>query len=79
MKAVCIALVLCIVCLFAVSTIAEDILAVVVDIEKIDTLWCVNCLTADGNLWSFFDEEDYWQEGDKLILIFEDEEIVSVR
>ena len=55
---------------------AEKVGAVVIDTEKIGAEWCVYCLTVDGNVWSFFDTEDYWQEGDELTLIFEGEKTI---
>ena len=58
------------------SASAEGIRAVVVGTEKVGAEYRVDCLTADGNVWSFFDTEDYWQEGDKLTLTFEGEMIV---
>lgn len=73
MKAVCIALILCMV---AVCAIAEEQTAIVVSTEKADNLYVVNCMTEDGNIWSFYDTEDYWHDGDILILTIEEQQVI---
>ena len=61
--------------------------AVVTSWEKIgDTDLCIiNCTTKDGNVWSFFDDEEYYRIGDVVVLTMwdvtapeEEDEVIDV-
>ena len=39
----------------------------------------VDCKISDGNVYSFFDDEQYYKIGDELTLIMHDDEVVGVQ
>lgn len=61
-------------------------LTVVVSSVRIDSrLWVVDCKDKEGHIWSFFDEDGTWVQGDLANLLMwalneveEDDEIVEV-
>ena len=64
-----------------------ELTAVVTGWERIgDTdLRLIECTTEEGNVWSFFDDEEYWHVGDMVILTMwecteaeEDDEVMDV-
>ena len=61
---------------FAMPAFAEDRgefypkLTIVVSSVKIDSqLWVVDCKDKNGNIWSFFDDEGVWKQGDIINLL----------
>ena len=60
--------------LLAVSSIHTEPAHVV---DTYDTV--VDCEISDGNVYSFFDDEQYYQIGDDLTLIMHDDEIIGVQ
>ena len=60
-------------------------LAVVVECEQVDNVYMVTCQDKDGNLWQFFDDENYWKICDLCNLLmfaydddFTHDEIIDV-
>ena len=60
--------------LLAISNIHTEPAHVV---DAYDTV--VDCESSDGNVYSFFDNEQYYQIGDDLILIMRNDEVVGVQ
>lgn len=60
--------------LLAVSSIHTEPAHVV---DTYDTV--VDCEVSDGNVYSFFDDEEYYQIGDNLTLIMRNDEVVGVQ
>ena len=53
--------------------------------ETAEGLRAVDCLAEDGNIWTFYDDAEEWDAGDRLILIMHpctadpfDDEIIDV-
>lgn len=79
---------------FALPAVAEELPedfyelnAIVIGWEQIgDTdLRVIDCLAEDGNIWSFYDDEEEWEIGDVAILLMwecteaeEDDEVIDV-
>ena len=60
--------------LLAVSSIHTEPAHVV---DTYDTV--VDCEISDGNVYSFYDDEKYYQIGDDLTLIMHDDEVVGIQ
>ena len=60
--------------LLAVSNIHTEPAHVVDAYETV-----VDCEISDGNVYSFFDNEQYYQIGDDLMLIMRNDEVVGVQ
>lgn len=79
---------------FAMPAVAENLPedfheldAIVIGWERIgDTdLRVIECLAEDGNVWSFYDDQEEWDVGDTLTLIMwecteleEDDEVIDI-
>lgn len=56
-------------------------LTVVIDSTNVDNLWLIYCRDKEGNVWTFWDDEDTWAYGDIANLLMwdlEEEEIIEV-
>ena len=65
-------IVLCGLATATAETLPEDsytLITVVINCEPIDdSLYIVDCITDDGNVWSFYDDIEEWHKGDIAIL-----------
>lgn len=60
-------------------------LTVVFETEKLGNLWVVHCIDKSQNVWSFYDDEGTWAEGDIANLLMwslneieEEDEVIEV-
>lgn len=78
-------------CAFAMPARAENRgefypkLTVVFETEKVGDLWVVYCIDKSQNIWSFYDDEGTWKNGDIANLLMrnmgeceEDDKIIEV-
>ena len=54
------------------SLINSDIyikLTIIIDTTRIDSLWLISCEDPEGQVWTFWDDEDRWACGDIVNLL----------
>lgn len=56
----------------AESCFTESALVIGKEWDEKENAWVIDCLTEDGEVWSFYADEGSWDQGDLLTLILTD-------